>query len=134
MADAKHETIVVLGKRTVRKTEEPHLATFGRVIALRGKTLVTTRTEGVAAHIAKAYADAGGTPVYMTSTDYAHWTENFPVIAFTDTKYQEHLDKVAPNWKDFDWITIHNPKATEEAAAFLINLCEEFGTPLEVSS
>ena len=127
-------TIVVIGKKSVRKTEVAHLETFGTALALRAKQLVTTKGEGVPSIIAKAYAKAGGTPVFMTSADYADYTENHPVIVFTDTKYVEQLDKIAPDWRARDWCVIHNPKATEEAAAFLVQMLSDYGTPIEASA
>lgn len=117
---------MVLGKRTVRQSEIPHLETIGQLIAKRDHLLITTRTEGVASIIAKAYAAAGGDVVYLGPDDYEHWASSGRVIAFTDTKYQEHLDKTAPDWRDLDWIIIHNPKATAEAAAYLTALVDDY--------
>lgn len=128
------DTIIVLGKRSVRKTEVPHLETFGKAMHARSKQLITTKTEGVASIVAKAYAAAGGTPQYLSKKDYATLIEEHPVVAFTDTKYQEQLDTIHPGWKTAGWVIIHNPKATEEAAAFLVNLLDEFGTPIGASA
>lgn len=131
MSDQPSEFIVVLGKRSVRKTEIPHLELFARAMIQRGKQLITTRTEGVASIIAKAFANAGGTPTYMTNQDYERYANSGRVVAFTDTKYQEHLDQKNPDWRTLGWVIIHNPKATEEAAAFLTKLLDDLGTPLQ---
>ena len=128
------QPIVVLGKRSVRKTEVPHLEVFGKAMAARGKQLITTRTEGAASIIAHAYEAAGGTPQYMTAKDYDHLTKTHPVVVFTDLAYQKHLDEVAPDWKTRGWEIIHNPKASEEVATFLTALMAELGTPIEVPS
>ena len=128
------DLIVVLGKRTVRKTEVPHLETFGRAMYARSKQLVTTRTEGVASIVADAYRTAGGTPILMNSTNYASYIQDHPVVVFTDAKYQAHLDATAPDWRDQNWLVIHNPKAIEEAAVFLTQILSDFGTPLEASA
>ncbi len=128
------DTIVVLGKRTVRKTELPHLHTFGAAMAIRSKQLITTKTEGAPAAIASAYMAAGGTPIYMTGADYQSYTEEHPVVVFTDTKYEAHLDKIAPNWRSANWTVIHNPKATQEAADYLTQILLDLGTPLTVAS
>lgn len=127
-------TIVVIGKRSVRKSEIPHLETVGKALAIRKRQLVTTPTEGVASIIAAAYAAAGGTPIYMTKTTYEDYTQSSDVIAFTDTKYQKQLDEVAPDWRSRDWLIVHNPKATEEVAAYLVQLLIEFDTPLDASA
>ena len=124
------DTIVVIGKRTVRKAEVPHLQTFGQALALRGKTLVTTQSMGVASIVAAAFRDAGGTPIYMNNDNYAEYTTKYPVVAFTDAKYIEQLDEKAPSWRDNNWLTIHNPKATQETASFLTTLLSELGTPI----
>lgn len=134
MSDQPKPVIVVLGKRTVRKSEIPHLQTFGTAMAIRSKQLVTTQSEGVASIVASAYAEAGGTPIFLTNENYESYTDQHPVVVFTDTKYQEQLDERAPHWRTADWIVIHNPKATEEVGAFLISLLEEFGTPIGASS
>jgi hypothetical protein len=126
--------IVILGKRTVRKSEIPHLETFARALFMREKQLITTRTEGVATVIAQAYAKAGGTPQYLTGADYLEHTSNDNVIVFTDTKYQAQLDEKQPGWKDRGWVIIHNPKATEDAATYLTQLLSDWGTPIEASS
>jgi hypothetical protein len=118
----------------VRKTEIPHLQTFGQAMAIRGKQLVTTISDGVASIIATAYAQAGGTPIFMNNDNYERYTEQHPVVVFTDTKYQQQLNDRAPHWRTANWLVIHNPKATEEVGAFLTTLLEEFGTPIPASS
>lgn len=127
------DTIIVLGKRTVRQSEIPHLQTIGIALQRRDKQLITTSTEGVASIVAAAYASAGGTPQYMTNDNYKELTEKHPIIAFTDLKYQQQLDKSAPDWRTAGWMVIHNPKATEEAATYLTQLLAEWETPIEVS-
>ena len=128
------DTIVVLGKRTVRQSEIVHLQTFGQAMAMRGKTLVTTQNEGVASIVAAAYREAGGTPVFLTNDNYEAYTRDHPVVAFTDKSYLDQLDTKVPHWRDGNWLTIHNPKATQEAASFLTSLLAELGTPIPASA
>jgi hypothetical protein len=128
-----HPIIVVVGKESVRATEIPHLEAIGRAIAIRGKTLVTSKSKGAAQHVAKGYVEAGGTIEYMTKANYEDYTTNHPVLAFTDTRYQDLLDNAAPWHKTSDWQIIHNPKATAAAAAFIAKLLEEY-PPIGASS
>lgn len=120
--------IVILGKRTVRKTEIPHLEAFGHAMFARNKQLITTRTQGVASIVANAYASAGGTPQYLSGANYEELTSSDNIIVFTDTKYQEQLDENTPDWQSRGWLVIHNPKATEQAAQYLHGLLTEWGT------
>lgn len=128
------DVIVVVGKRSVYKVEIPALQIFGKAMARREKQLITSRSEGTAKIVADAYAEAGGTPQYMTKENYEETTKAHPVIAFTDTKYRVQLDESAPWWRETDWTEILNPKATQEAAAFLVDYLAELGTPLETSA
>jgi hypothetical protein len=122
--------VVVLGKRTVRASEIPHLQTFGKALATRNKTLVTTRTEGAPAIVTQAYEQAGGRAIYLNAKNRADFNDA-PTIAFTDTKYQKHLDEHVPEWKTLGWVIIHNPKATADVATFLTDLMVEYRTPLK---
>lgn len=125
--------VVVLGKKQVRKDEIDALHTFGAALHRRGKTLATTKSEGVPAEIAKAYEEAGGTTLYIDGAwlvEYEKQVSPKKIIVFTNMQMQTDLDKKVPNWRERDWVIIHNPKATQEAARHVTQLLKEFGTPL----
>jgi hypothetical protein len=129
------DTIIVLGKKTTRKSDIAPLETFAKAMVIRTKQLITTRGEqgSVTQVIANAYQAAGGTPQFLTGANYDELTTTHPVIVFTDTKYQEQLDAVHPEWRTKNWLVIHNPKATEEAATYLTQLLADWDTPIVAS-
>lgn len=130
------DTIVVIGKKTTRQSERPALEAFGTAMQRRAKQLITTRGEqgSVSQIIASAYQAAGGTPQFMTGANYKETTAGTNVIAFTDTKYVELLDKEDPDWRTRGWLVIHNPKATQDAATYLTQLLVDWDTPIEASA
>lgn len=131
MADHPRDNskIVVLGKASYRNTEIPHLETVGKAIAIRGKTLVTTKGTGAATIIDAAYQAAGGKTEYLTHGDMTPFTLH-PVLIFSDQRMLDQLDEKLPEWRTMGWEIIHNPKATETTARYLDQILRNLGTPL----
>mgnify|MGYP007070566734 CR=1 FL=1 len=128
-------SIVVLGKPTIRKSEYEPLFTFGRCIAARGRQLITTHSKGAAEAIVAGYEAEVQTRNYPLKVEYITEGSSPPdhdrVILFTDNTFIEAITKAIPDWQARHWVQIHNPKATTDAAKDFVRLCQEFGTPLK---
>lgn len=124
------EVIVVLGKTSIHKIEYEPLFRIGRAIAIRGKTLRTTKTPGACRAVVEGYESEGKSPEYITKAgDPGEGAKG--VMAFTDAKYLQKLDTGMPGWKDLNWIIFHNRKATTEAARMIEEILRDLETPLD---
>lgn len=123
------ETIVVLGKTSIHKIEYDPLFQIGRAIAIRGKTLRTTKTPGACRAVVEGFESEGKSPEYITKNGNPGESAK-GVIAFTDAKYLAKLEQGMPNWKELNWIVFHNRKATQEAAKMIEEILRELETPL----
>lgn len=119
--------VVVLGKRSVHKSEVKPLREFGHALALRGNQLVTNNTPGAATEVAAGFAEGGGTVKWLSPGE---GPGDRPVIIFTNSKMQQDLDRDKPGWRDRGWLIINNPKETAEAANAARIIAKERGTPL----
>lgn len=119
--------VVVLGKRSVHKTEVKALRDFGLALALRGNQLVTTDTPGAPAEVSEGFRQGGGTVMLLKAGETPG---ERPVIIFTNSKMQQDLDENKPDWRERGWLIINNPKETQEAANAARVIAKERGTPL----
>lgn len=127
------DTIVVLGKTSIRKSEYPQLFDIGRAIALRGKTLRTTRTAGAARAIVEGYESQFHTALMTPRTEYMQQGEipdHSSVMLFTDKKMETLLNEHLPNWRLRGWIAFLNPIGTTTAIEHIKAVLEILGTPL----
>lgn len=121
--------VVVLAKASYRGSEQPALLDFGTALAMRGKQLLTAKTGGALVPIIHAYETAGGTTAYLPKGTEA-FDGRYPVVIFTDKRLQDQLDERMPDWRDRNWVVIHNIKETETAGRYTRRILEELGTPL----
>lgn len=119
--------VVVLGKRSVTRSEVEPLRVFGHALALRRNQLVTTKTSGAPAEVVIGYQRGGGSPKYLRENEKPG---DRPVIIFTNSKMQADLDETKPGWRDRGWIIVNNPAETEEVANMARIIARERGTPV----
>lgn len=121
--------VIVIGKTSVNKLEVPHLFDIGRAIAHRGHVLHTTKTAGACRAVVEGYEAAGGITQYMKPG--AGLPEAEEIIVFTDIKFQKELDTRKPDWRNENWLILHNRKSTEQAMNWIKQVLVERGTPLD---
>lgn len=123
-----NDIILVLGKDNINKLEIEPLRRIGRAIAIRNKTLRTTKSPGACRAVVEGYESEGGTVEYTGKGNPEEGVKG--TLVFTSKKYQEKLDERLPDWRTRDWIVFHNRKATQDAANMIEQVLKELGTPL----